>query len=162
VLGVLSLRWDRRIQCREVGDGWVAGPVTGAPRAVGARCVRIPALDPPLPSWHPRQRDAATIGLDSSEPADSLAPTARVCRSLGLVAAVTALWGLALFVTDSGPSGSIWVWPGDLLTSRLIAVMLLTIAVGAVYALRSVDVSRVMLGVILQHSASCSSFPRPY
>jgi hypothetical protein len=97
-----------------------------------------------------------------SEPADSLAPTARVCRSLGLVAAVTALWGLALFVTDSGPSGSIWVWPDDLLTSRLIAVMLLTIAVGAVYALRSVDVSRVMLGVILQHSASCSSFPRPY
>ena len=270
MLGVLSLRWDRRIQCREVGDGWVAGPVTGAPRAVGARCVRIPALDPPLPSWHPRQRDAATIGLDScrrvarqhgvvdrrltkfllelatprqpdagsfmlcfrrchargplhrpvprrtrlvmlmlavylapllvtayrfdpaapityiffglvltmtvaalwylfeqpvivpSESADSLAPTARVCRSLGLVAAVTALWGLALFVTDSGPSGSIWVWPGDLLTSRLIAVMLLTIAVGAVYALRSVDVSRVMLGVILQHSASCSSFPRPY
>jgi hypothetical protein len=83
-----------------------------------------------------------------SEPADSLAPTARVGRWLGLVAAVTALWGLALFVTDSGPSGSIWVWPGDLLTSRLIAVMLLTIAVGAVYALRSADVSRVMLGVI--------------
>jgi hypothetical protein len=42
----------------------------------------------------------------------------------------------------------IWVWPGDLLTSRLIAVMLLTIALGAVYALRYVDVSRVMLGVI--------------
>jgi hypothetical protein len=79
------------------------------------------------------------------------------------------------------------VWPGDILTSRLIAVMLLTIAVGAVYALRYADVSRVMLGVIavygfgvmlanlwnilaakpstrltLQHSASCSSFPPPY
>ena len=40
------------------------------------------------------------------------------------------------------------MWPGDLLTSRLIAVMLLTIAVSAVYALRSADVSRVMLGVI--------------
>ena len=34
------------------------------------------------------------------------------------------------------------------ITSRLIAVMLLTIAVGAVYALRYADVSRVMLGVI--------------
>jgi hypothetical protein len=46
----------------------------------------------------------------------------------------------------------IWVWPGDLLTGRLIAVMLLTIAVGAVYALRYADVSRVMLGVIAVYS----------
>jgi hypothetical protein len=42
----------------------------------------------------------------------------------------------------------IWAWPGDLLTSRLIAVMLLTIAVGALYSLRQADASRVMLGVI--------------
>jgi hypothetical protein len=83
-----------------------------------------------------------------NEPADSLAPTVLVGIWLGLVAAVCALWGLALFVTDNGPSGLIWVWPGDLLTSRLIAVMLLTIAVGAVYARRYADVSRVMLGVI--------------
>src|SRR5215208_447022 len=83
-----------------------------------------------------------------NEPADSLAPTALVGRWLGLVAAVIASWGLALFVTDNGPSGLIWVWPGDFLTSRLIAVMLLTIAVGAVYVLRYADVSRVMLGVI--------------
>jgi hypothetical protein len=84
-----------------------------------------------------------------NEPADSLTPTALVGRWLRLIAAVTALWGLALFVSDDGPSGLIWVWPGDLLTSRLIAVMLLTIAVGAVYALRYADVSKVMLGVIL-------------
>jgi hypothetical protein len=82
------------------------------------------------------------------EPADSLAPRALVSSWLGLVAAVCALWGLALFVTDDGPSDLIWVWPGDLLTSRLIAVMLLTIALGAVYALRYVDIARVMLGVI--------------
>jgi hypothetical protein len=84
----------------------------------------------------------------ANEPADSLAPSALVGIWLGLVAAVSALWGLALFVTDNGPSSLIWVWPGDLLTSRLIAVMLLTIALGAVYALRYADVSRVMLGVI--------------
>ena len=82
------------------------------------------------------------------EPADSLAPRALVSRWLGLVAAVCVLWGLALFVTDDGPSGLIWVWPGDLLTSRLIAVMLLTISLGAVYTLRYADVSRVMLGII--------------
>jgi hypothetical protein len=81
-------------------------------------------------------------------PADSLAPRALVGIWLGLVAAVCVLWGLALFVTDDGPSGLIWVWPGDLLTSRLIAVMLLTIAVGAVYARRYADIARVMLGVI--------------
>ena len=81
-------------------------------------------------------------------PADSLPPNPPVGAWLGLVAFVTALWGLALFITDNGPSGLIWAWPGDLLTSRLIAVMLLTIAVGAVYALRYADVSRVMLGVI--------------
>src|SRR5918998_3201421 len=84
----------------------------------------------------------------SDEPTDSLPPTPLVGAWLGLVAAVTAFWGLALFITDNGPSGLIWAWPGDLLTSRLIAVMLLTLAIGAVYALRYADVSRVMLGVI--------------
>jgi hypothetical protein len=83
------------------------------------------------------------------EPADSLPSTSLVGAWLGLVATVTTFWGLALFITDKGPSGLIWAWPGDLLTSRLIAVMLLTIAVGAVYALRYADVSRVMLGVIV-------------
>lgn len=82
------------------------------------------------------------------EPADSLPPDPPVGVWLGLVAFVTALWGLALFITDNGPSGLIWAWPDDLLTSRLIAVMLITIAVGAVYALRYDDVSRVMLGMI--------------
>jgi hypothetical protein len=81
-------------------------------------------------------------------PADHLPPGPRLRAWLALVATVTALWGLALFVTDDGPSALIWAWPGDLLTSRLVAVMLLTIAVGAVYALRFADLSRVMLGVV--------------
>jgi hypothetical protein len=79
---------------------------------------------------------------------DSLSSSPLVRVWLGFVAAVTALWSLALFVTDDGPSKLIWVWPGDLLTSRLIAVMLLTLAVGVVYSLRHADVSRLMLGVI--------------
>jgi hypothetical protein len=45
VLSVPSLQWRRRLQCREVGDGWVAGPVSRSVRAGGARCVGIPALD---------------------------------------------------------------------------------------------------------------------
>jgi hypothetical protein len=103
-------------------------------------------------SYNDRCRALVSVQAVPNGPADSLAPTALVGRWLGLVAAVCASWGLALFVTDNGPSGLIWVWPGDLLTGRLIAVMLLTIAVGAVYALRYADVSRVMLGVIAVYS----------
>jgi hypothetical protein len=45
--------------------------------------------------------------IDPNEPADSLPPTPLVGAWLGLVAAVTALWGLALFITDNGPWGLI-------------------------------------------------------
>ncbi len=68
---------------------------------------------------------------------------------LSVVAAVTALWGIALFITDSGPVSLIWVWPGDLLTSRLIAAMLLTITTAALYSLRGSDVARVTLVVLV-------------
>ncbi len=81
-------------------------------------------------------------------PDESLPPSPLARVWLGVVAIVTALWGLMLFITDNGPSAFIWVWRNDLLTTRLIAVMLLTIAIGAVYSLRYADVSRVMLGVI--------------
>lgn len=66
---------------------------------------------------------------------------------LGIVAIVTALWGLALLITDSGPSPLVWVWPGDLLTSRLIGVMLLTIAAGSIYSLSSRGLARPMLAM---------------
>ncbi len=63
-------------------------------------------------------------------------------------AVLTALWGLALFLTDAGPSDLVWVWPGDLLTSRLIAVMLWTLTAAALYSLRSTDALRVALAVM--------------
>jgi hypothetical protein len=67
-------------------------------------------------------------------------------------AIVTGLWGTALFVTDQGPLPFIWVWPGDLLTSRLISVMLLAIAVGALYSRRSSDPARIMLAMLAIYS----------
>lgn len=79
---------------------------------------------------------------------DDEPPTLWISRWLGLIAGLLSLWGLALFISDSGPE-AIWVWPGDLLTSRLIAVMLLALAVGALYSLRSADVARLMLSVIV-------------
>lgn len=70
---------------------------------------------------------------------------------LGVCAALTALWGLALFATDNGPSALMWVWPGDMLTSRLIGVMLLTLAVGALLGLRHADIARQMLAMLLTY-----------
>lgn len=64
---------------------------------------------------------------------------------LSALAVLTFIWGLALFITDSGPSPLIWVWPGDLLTSRLISVMLFTIAAGALYSFPKADTARLML-----------------
>jgi len=80
-------------------------------------------------------------------PADRQQPAPAVRGWLLLVAAITALWGLALFITDSGPSPLVWAWPGDLLTSRLIGVMLLTIAAGSVYSLNASGLARLMLAM---------------
>lgn len=79
------------------------------------------------------------------EAVDSRVSSDQTRQWLWAIAGVTALWGLALFITDEGPSTLIWVWPGDLLTSRLIGVMLLTIAVGALISARYADVARLML-----------------
>ena len=70
---------------------------------------------------------------------------------LGAVAVLCGLWGVALFVTDHGPSTFIWVWAGDLLSSRLIGVMLLAIAAGAIASLRRADLARLMLSTIVTY-----------
>jgi hypothetical protein len=79
------------------------------------------------------------------QPQEAAHARPEVTAWLALIAVLTGLWGLALFATDNGPSAQVWVWPGDLLSSRLIGVMLLTIAVGAAYSLRSADLSHLML-----------------
>lgn len=69
-----------------------------------------------------------------SEAANSRPPTDLVKSWLLTVALICGSWGIALFVVAAGPSTLIWVWPQDLLASRLIAVMLLTIAGAAFYS----------------------------
>ena len=54
---------------------------------------------------------------------------------LWIIAGVAGLWAVALFIKPDGPVPLIWSWPHDALTTRLIASMFLTIAVGA-YAAR--------------------------
>lgn len=72
-------------------------------------------------------------------------PSPALARWLDVVTLITGAWGLALFLTDRGFSPLIWAWPGDLLTSRLIAVMLLTIAAGAIMSRARADLARVTL-----------------
>jgi hypothetical protein len=76
---------------------------------------------------------------------------------LSLLALVMGLWGLALFAADSGPVPQIWVWPGDLLTSRLIAVMLLALATGAASSLRDADTAHLMLASALTYGLGISA-----
>ncbi len=79
---------------------------------------------------------AFPVGLVAG-PADDGTPPMAVVSLLRTVAVVFGVWGVALFVTDTGPSALVWVWPGDLLTSRLIAVMPLTLAATALASTRS-------------------------
>lgn len=85
-------------------------------------------------------------------PTDLGEPTIPLIKSwFGLLAILMGAWGIALFSTDNGPSTLIWVWPGNLLTSRLIAAMLLTMAVGSAYATRYGDAVTPMLGMSLTY-----------
>lgn len=81
-------------------------------------------------------------------PATVHPPSALVSNWLLGVAVLCGLWGLALFATDQGGSTLIWVWPGDLLSSRLIGVMLFTIAAGSVYGRAETEVARPVLAMI--------------
>ncbi len=85
------------------------------------------------------------IGQRPTATADQQAP---IRIWLVAVATITLLWGFALFVTDDGFSKDIWAWPGDLLSSRLIAVMLLTLASAAIFAIVYPSTSRMALSVI--------------
>jgi len=76
---------------------------------------------------------------------DPSAPLPATAAWLTAVAVLTALWGAALFLTDDGFSDDIWVWQGDLLTSELIGVMLLTIAIGSAWSLRSREAALTVL-----------------
>lgn len=87
------------------------------------------------------------------ESAPDLLPSPPLLQAwMAFVALITGIWGLSLFFTDKGPSALIWVWPGDLLSSQLIGVMLLTIAAGSLYSLRRASLSRMMLLITMIYS----------
>lgn len=89
------------------------------------------------------------VGIVAERPSDQRPPKSMVQGWLGLVALCLGLWGLAIFITHQGPSPLIWLWPQDLLASRLIGVMLLTLTVAALYSLRSALLARTTLATMV-------------
>lgn len=76
-------------------------------------------------------------------------PTSSLSRGwLTGLAILMGVWGIALFLSDTGPD-LIWAWPGDLLTSRLIAVMLLTISAAAFYSRNRADTAHLTHVLVL-------------
>jgi hypothetical protein len=105
----------------------------------------------------------ASIGFLFRQPniladgAQDLVPASKLNQYwLGLVVVMTGLWSMALFATDKGPLAAIWVWPSDLLSSRLIAAMLLTITLAGIYSLPYRDTLRIMTGVTLIYGLGLS------
>lgn len=89
------------------------------------------------------------VGIVVERLSDQRPPKSVVQGWLGLVALCFGLWGLAIFITHQGPSPLIWLWPQDLLASRLIGVMLLTLAAAALYSLRSALLARTTLATMV-------------
>ncbi|MFN4100215.1 MAG: hypothetical protein ACK4GT_10595, partial [Pararhodobacter sp.] len=59
-----------------------------------------------------------------------------------LIAALLALWSLALLVLPHGPVPALWLWPQDALTSRLIGAMLAALALAAYMARSRAELER--------------------
>src|SRR5437870_3955674 len=55
----------------------------------------------------------------ASAPIEQVPPASSTRGWFVTTAVVLGLWGLALFITDGGPSPLIWAWPGAPLTSQL-------------------------------------------
>jgi hypothetical protein len=85
-------------------------------------------------------------------------PTGRIVRLWMLfVAGLLGLWGLALFLSNDGPIPVVWVWSYDMLSTRLIGVMLLAIASGLLYSFRHRDVARVMLATLVAYGVGLAT-----
>ena len=79
----------------------------------------------------------ALLTLPRNDPVAGIPPNSIASSALWLIGGVAGLWAVALFLKPDGPWPLIWPWPGDALTTRLIASMFLTISVGALAALPS-------------------------
>jgi hypothetical protein len=152
-LCVMTLRWPSRRRVRLAL--WVLG-VYLVPIAAALLIAHRDRLDWAAPISYAfvliaGGMAAATVYFIVRQPdipavADDPAPSDDITRKwLALVGGISLLWGIALFITDSGPTPYVWAWPGDLLTSRLIAVMLLAIATGCALSMRYEGPARAML-----------------
>jgi hypothetical protein len=81
--------------------------------------------------WHLLRGTAVDLEGPAAAAPSSEPPSGATKVWLTCIAVVMGIWGLGLFALPDGPLSWVWLWPQDALTSRLIAVMLLTLAAGA-------------------------------
>jgi hypothetical protein len=131
-----------------------------APLAIALVILHLDRIDPSAPITYPFFAVVALLTIGSGwflwrrtrvlaadqEPEDGR-PSPVLRGWLWVVAVVTGAWAVALGITDSGPIPEVWSWPGDPLSSRLIAAMLVTVAICSAWATRHADAARVMAGV---------------
>jgi len=98
--------------------------------------------------WHIARKTTLSARF-SDQPNEPVAAAPQAW--LGLIVIVAGLWALALLVYPQGPVPQIWLWPQDPLTSRLIGAMLLTIAAGALLALRSAQQAMMSLWMFVTY-----------
>ena len=85
-------------------------------------------------------------------------PTALIVRLWMLFTAVLlGSWGIALFFSNTGPITAVWVWSYDVLSTRLIGVMLFAVAIGLLYSFRFRDVAHVMLATLVVYGVGISA-----
>ncbi len=65
---------------------------------------------------------------------------------------VMGIWGLLLFLVPSGPNALLWAWSDMTLCSRLISVMLLTLAFAAFYSLKHPELKLVVLKLVFVYA----------
>lgn len=91
----------------------------------------------------------------AQEPPDAR-PSLGLRAWLWVIAEITGGWSVALAITDAGPVREIWAWPGNPLSSRLIAAMLITVAICSAWATRHADPARIMAGVTVIYGLGLS------
>jgi len=95
----------------------------------------------------------ALVTLPRSDPVAGAPPGTIASWALRLIGGVAGLWAVVLFVKPDGPWPLIWPWPGDALTTRLIASMFLAISVGALAALPSQWLARTVFWTTVTYGA---------
>ncbi|MBC7285905.1 hypothetical protein [Hoeflea sp.] len=160
IAGLLALLRPGAAQFRLIG---VMLATYLGPLSLAIFLLHLDRFDPKLPvTWGffaivvPLLAGAVWLIRSHPEPPPELAAPLAARWMAASFAIAAGIWGAALFVWPAGPAPSVWLWPSDALTSRLIASMFLTIAAASWTARGSSPLLvTVMAGVLVYGVGVC-------